>query len=98
MNNHKEQVTYGVHYRHNALNPCLSIKEDYRRGPYYVKHMHQMGTNHKCFFVFKDNPAPGRNWRGDEPLHIEFSGDKPQVALDKCIEWISRRRCFNKEV
>lgn len=94
MTNHKEQVRYGVYHRNNALNPCLSIREDYRRGSYYVKHIHQMNTNYKMYQVFKDNPAPGVNWRGDEPLHMEFSGSNAQVALNNCIAWISKRRCF----
>lgn len=29
MNNHREQFTIGTKYPINALNPCLSIKEDF---------------------------------------------------------------------
>lgn len=93
MNNHREQFTIGTKYPINALNPCLSIKEDFRRGTYYVKHMHQVGTGTKMFMVFKDNPAPDRNWRGNQFLHVSFGND----TLPECIDWISKRRCF-KEV
>lgn len=73
----------------NALDKCLSIQEDFRRGQYYVKHFHQLDTDKKCYLVFKDNPAPDKNWRGNES---KFGS----CYLDQCIEYINRRRCFRQ--
>lgn len=70
-----------------ALSKQLSSKEDYRRGSYYVKHVHQLNTDIPMYLVFKDNPAPGRNWRGDR--HLFFALD-----LEECVDWIGGRRCF----
>lgn len=96
MTNHKEQMRPGNTKRINALNPIMSITEDYRRGNYYIKHAHQYGTGKKAYFVFKDNPNPEKNWRGNDPLHIEFKINNLTAAeaLERCIEWISNRRCF----
>lgn len=95
-NNHKSvtMTTSDV----NATDLCLSIKEDYRRGSYYVKHAHQLfnvKSGKKLYQVFKDNPYGPSNWRGNRPVHVEpdFHGD----ALDRCIEWINNRRCFKSK-
>lgn len=86
---------------YNALHPELSIKEDYRRGSYYVKHIHQIDTMLKLYMVFKDNPDPKHNWRGNKTLYMCAEGSKvaptAEEALQDCINWISHRRCFNSK-
>lgn len=71
----------------NANNPGLSIKEDYRKGSYYIKHAHSLDMKHKVYFVFKDNPNTN-NWRGDQNLFKSIDD------IDEAIKWIQNRRCF----
>lgn len=83
---------------YNALHPELSIKEDYRRGSYYIKHIHQIDTMLKLYMVFKDNADPQHNKRGNATLYMCAEGSTvahtAEEALQDCINWIDHRRCF----
>lgn len=76
--------------RITALSNELSSKEDYRRGSYYIKHLHQVDTYIPLYLVFKDNPAPDKNWRGNCILH-------GSLDIEECVTWIGGRRCFKQK-
>lgn len=80
----------------DATDKCLSTVEDYRRGAYYIKHAHNCDNTGIVFLVYKDNPAPDKNWRGNQILYMYTANDgkDPSFAYSNCIDWISRRRCF----
>ena len=60
------------------------MNEEYRRGKYYVIRKHSNNSYADMLIVKMDG-----YWRD-----LYMTGDADGKALDRCIKWISNRKCF----